>query len=54
VQGLTVKERKTLFKLGKKTVSTVQKTKSYVDTNPEFIPFYMNKSEFLKNEKVVT
>ncbi|MGL2964044.1 hypothetical protein ACSVH2_09535 [Flavobacterium sp. RSB2_4_14] len=54
VQGLTVEERQTLFKLGNKTVATVQKTKSYVDTNPEFIPSYMDKIEFLKDEKVVT
>ncbi len=54
LQGLTAEERKTLFKMGDKTVATVQKTKSYMDTNPEFIPGYMNKTEFLKDETVVT
>ena len=54
VQGLTDKERKEMFKMGDKTVATVQKTKRYVDTNPEFIPAYMDKMEFLKDEAVVT
>ena len=54
LQGLTAEERLSLFKMGDKTVATVQKVKSYMDTNPEFIPAYMNKTEFLKDEKVVT
>lgn len=54
LQGLTAEERISLFKMGDKTVATVQKTKSYMDTNPEFIPSYLNKVEFLKDEKVVT
>ena len=54
LQGLTAEERQSMFKLGNKTVATVQKTKSYVDTNPEFVPAYMNKPEFLKDEKVIT
>ena len=54
LQGLTSEERMSLFKMGDKTVATVQKTKSYMDTNPEFIPSYMDKDEFLKDEKVVT
>lgn len=54
LQGLTVEERLSLFKMGDKTVATVQKTKSYVDTNPEFVPVYMDKTEFLKDEAVVS
>lgn len=54
LQGLTTEERKSLFKMGDKTVATVQKVKSYMDTNPEFIPNYMDKTEFLKDEAVVT
>jgi len=54
LQGLTTEERKALFKMGDKTVATVQKVKSYMDTNPEFIPAYMDKTEFLKDEAVVT
>jgi hypothetical protein len=54
LQGLTAAERSTLFKMGDKTVATVQKTKSYIDTNPEFVPSYMDKAEFLKDEAVVT
>lgn len=54
LQGLTTEERKSLFKMGNKTVANVQKTKSYVDTNPEFVPGYMDKTEFLKDESVVS
>jgi len=54
LQGLTLEERMSLFKMGNKTVATVQKIKSYMETNPEFIPGYMNQSEFHKDEKLVT
>lgn len=54
LQGLTSEERETLFKMGDKTVATVQKVKSYMETNPEFIPNYMDQAEFLKDEAVVT
>jgi hypothetical protein len=52
--GLTKDERKGLFKMGDKTVATVQKVKSYLTTNPEFAPGYMDKQEFLKDEAVVS
>ncbi len=54
LQGLTSKQRQDMYKMGDKTVATVQKIKSYVDTNPEFVPSYMDKPEFLKDEAVVT
>lgn len=54
LQGLTADERISIFKMGDKTVATVQKTKSYVDTNPEFVPAYMDKTEFLRDEAVVS
>ncbi|MCJ1807328.1 hypothetical protein MRP92_10455 [Flavobacterium covae] len=54
LQGLTAEDRSTLFKMGNKTVATVQKIKSYVETNPEFVPVYMDKAEFLKDEAVVS
>lgn len=54
LQGLTVDQRKKLFKMGDKTVATVQKVKVYLETNPEFAPAYMDKTEFLKDEGVVT
>ena len=54
LQGLTSEEREKMLKMGDKTVATVQKTKSYVDTNPEFVPAYMDKAEFLKDEAIVT
>jgi hypothetical protein len=53
-KGLNAKERKELFKMGNKTVSTVQKTKSYVETNGEFAANYMDKVGFLKDEAVGT
>lgn len=54
LQGLTAKERQEFFKMGDKTVATVQKTKTYVDTNPEFVPSYMDKPSFLKDVAVVS
>ena len=54
LKALTADQRKSLFKMGDKTVATVQKVKSYLETNPEFAPAYMDKNEFLKDESVVT
>ena len=53
LQGLTAEERRDLFKMGDKTVATVQKTQSYVETNPEFIPAYMDVREFNSDVTVV-
>jgi len=52
--GLTEKERQDLFKMGDKTVATVQKIQTYVTTNPEFIPSYMQTTEFSKDVKVTS
>ena len=52
--GLTEKERKDLFKMGNKTVATVQKVQSYTINNPEFTPSYMETAEFNKDLVVVT
>ncbi len=54
LQALTADQRKSLFKMGDKTIATVQKVKSYLDTNAEFAPAYMNKEEFLKDEAIVS
>lgn len=54
LQGLAKGEKESIFKLGDKTVATVQKVKDYTDTNPEFTPAYMDQPEFLKDEAVVT
>jgi hypothetical protein len=54
LQGLTADEREKMFKMGDKSVATVQKVKSYVDSNPEFAPSYMDKVAFFKDEKVVS
>lgn len=51
--GITEKERQELFKMGNKTVATVQKVKMYTNTNPEFIPSYMQTNEFDKDATVV-
>jgi hypothetical protein len=53
MQGLTAQERQDLFKMGDKTVSTVQKTQSYTVTNPEFAPAYMDIREFNRDIAVV-
>ena len=53
MQGLTADERHDLFKMGDKTIATVQKTQSYVVTNPEFVPNYMDIQEFNRDYSVV-
>jgi hypothetical protein len=53
MQGLTAEERQDLFKMGDKTVATVQKTQSYTVTNPEFTPNYMDIDEFNRDMAVV-
>jgi hypothetical protein len=53
LQGLTAQDRRELFKMGDKTVATVSKVKSYLETNPEFMPSYMNRDEFAKDERLV-
>jgi hypothetical protein len=52
LHALTDVEKRALFKMGDKTIATVQKVRSYVETNPEFVPTYMDKAEFLKDEAV--
>lgn len=54
LQGLTAEQKMELFKMGDKTVATVQKVKSYTNTNPEFAPTYMDQGEFGKDETVVS
>lgn len=54
LQGLTSEERQKLFKMGDKTVATVEKTQEYVITNPQFIPTYMDQDEFKKDVTVVS
>ncbi len=54
LQGLTVEENRSLFKMGDKSIATVQKIENYIRSNPEFVPSYMDKDEFLKDGKVVS
>lgn len=49
-QALIVDERKSLFKMADKTIATVQKIETYITTDPDFAPFYMDKTDFLKEE----
>lgn len=53
LQALTSDERETIFKMGDKTVATVQKVEDYTETNPEFAPSYMDQPEFQKDVAVV-
>lgn len=53
LQALTADDRSSMFKMGDKSAPTVQKIKSYIETNPEFAPGYMDTVEFLKDEAVV-
>lgn len=53
VETLSLKERQTLFKMGDKTVATVQKVESYLNSNPEFAPAYMDQREFRNDVAVV-
>ncbi len=53
LQGLTTEESKSLFKMGDKSIATVQKIENYIESNPEFVPSYMDKEEFLKDGKAV-
>ncbi len=54
LQALTKDERVGILKMGDKSLPTVQKVKSYMETNPEFIPGYLDKKEFLKDQIVVS
>ncbi len=53
LQGLTAEQRESIFKMGDKTVATVQKVEDYTQTNPEFAPSYMDQPEFHKDMAVV-
>lgn len=54
LQALAPGEQKSIFKMGDKTVATVQKVEDYTETNPEFAPSYMDKPEFAKDVSIVT
>ena len=53
LQGLTPDQRESIFKMGDKTVATVQKVEDYTGTNPEVTPSYMDQPEFHKDVAVV-
>lgn len=48
---LTTEERKSLAKMGDKTLAFVSKVMEYVETNPKFVPAMMNVEEFKKDFK---
>ena len=47
LHGLTKDEIESIFKKGDKTVAFVDKVKDYTTTNPEFIPNFMNVTDFV-------
>jgi hypothetical protein len=51
--NLTDTQRKDGLKLGDKTVSFLDKFSSYSQTNPEFIPTYLDLSEFSKDYALI-
>jgi hypothetical protein len=42
VTSLTNEERKTIFKMSDKSQAFVQKVDTYTDTNPQFVPSFLN------------
>lgn len=54
LQALTGDQKNSLFKMGDKTVATVQKVDKFVETNPEFVPGYMETEELRKDVQVVS
>lgn len=51
--SLTDDQRKDGLKLGDKTVSFLEKFKMYAGTNPEFLPSYLDLTEFDKDYSLV-
>lgn len=49
---LTTEERKSLAKMGDKTLAFVSKVMEYVETNPKFVPAMMNVEAFKKDFKM--
>lgn len=54
LQALRADTINSLYKMGDKSVATVQKVEYYLTTNPEFAPAYMNQEEFKKDVAVVS
>lgn len=52
MQGLSGKQRMAMFKMGDKSVPLVNKTKSYMVSNPEFIPHYFDQDDFYRDELI--
>ena len=52
MQGLSAKQRMSMFKMGNVSKAIVAKTKSYMKTNPEFIPYYLDQNDFYRDELI--
>ena len=52
MQGLPAKQRMSMFKMGNLSQAIVAKTKSYMKTNPEFIPYYLDQNDFYRDELI--
>ena len=51
-QALTAKQRMSMFKMGNLSQAIVLKTKSYMKTNPEYIPYYLDQNDFYRDELI--
>ena len=49
--ALDTEDRKSLAKIGDKSIPFMQKVVQYVDSNPEFVPAYVDAEEFKKDFK---
>ena len=52
MQALSGKQRRAMFKMGDKSVPLVNKTKSYMVSNPEHIPYYLDLNDFYRDELI--
>ena len=52
MQGLSAKQRMSMSKMGNLSQAIVVKTKSYMVTNPEFIPYYLDQNDFYRDELI--
>lgn len=55
LQQLTAEQSISFSKKGNKTIATInKKNKSQIESNSEFVPSFMNKVEFFKDEALVS
>ncbi len=52
MHALSAKQRMSMFKMGNLSQAIVVKTKSYMITNPEFIPYFLDQNDFYRDELI--